>query len=197
MTTATKHIRFLLFLSLCVVMVSCQDRNENSILELSLSNTYDEDLYIFLNVWHVSKGFNTELIDDFSLSKNLVVNKIISSNTRVEYNNQFPHPFNTTITLTHKEPVFLEFNKSDSIIFNIKIKENIKNYPSHIQLISFSKKEIAASEIEYLLFSKKKLSIDLTKSMSPFEDNEMLDSINNFGYFDSINIVPIELVINQ
>ena len=91
----------------------------------------------------------------------------------------------------------MEFNKSDSIILNLKVKEHIENYPLYIQLISFSKKDIKAIDIEYLLFHKKKLNIDLMETMKPFEENEMLESIDNFGYFDSINIVPIELMLTK
>lgn len=182
---------------ICVIFLffSCKTEKENTNIPLVIYNNLGEDLYILLNVWLVSNINNPEIISDFTLSRNLVVNKIIISKTKIDFNNQFPHPTNTTITLTHKEPVFLEFNKSDSINLNLKIKENIKNvenYSAYIQLISFSKKDIAARKIDYLLFSKETLSLDLTESMFPFEDNEMLDSINNFGYFDSINIIPIE-----
>ena len=176
---------------------SCKVEKEPANIYIELYNNFEEDLYIYLSIWNVSIENSPELIDDFNLSKNLVVNKIISSNTKIGFNNQFPHPINTTITLTQKEPVFLEFNKSDSIILNLKVKEHIENYPLYIQLISFSKKDIKAIDIEYLLFHKKKLNIDLMETMKPFEENEMLESIDNFGYFDSINIVPIELMLTK
>ena len=177
--------------------LGCNSEEETTNIELNLYNDYDEDLYILLNVWHFEIDSTAEVADPFNLSKNLVVNKLIQSNHKAEFTEEGPHPFNSTITLSQKEPVFIQFNKFDSIYLDLKVKEKINDWPIYVQLISFVKREIIDSKIECLVFHKKKLSIDLTKSVAPFDDNEMLDSINIFGYYDSLMIVPIEFKLFQ
>ncbi|MFN3195958.1 MAG: hypothetical protein ACE364_08420 [Chlorobiota bacterium] len=62
MTTATKHIRLLLFLSLCVVMVSCQDRDEKvePTLEIAASENVEENPEIEFNYYFDSDTLNLE-----------------------------------------------------------------------------------------------------------------------------------------
>lgn len=180
---------------LVILFLGCNSEEETTNIVLNLYNDFDKDLYIYLNDWNISIDTNIRDrdINDFTLSRNLIVNKLINSKSKVEFNNQFPHPINTTVSLSGKEPVFLEFNKFDSISLNIKISNKLNNRPLYIQLISFVQKDIIKSDIEHLLFCKKNLEIDLTESIKPFESFKMLDSVKKIGFYDSLRIVPIEL----
>ena len=184
-----------LYFYMILLFCGCNSYEKMDCISLELYNNYDVDLYIYLNVWNIEIDDNNigNDIDNFGRSRNLIVNKLINSNLKVEFNEEDAHFKNSTITLSQKEPVFIKFNRFDSLNLSIEINEEINDIPNYIQLISFTQKDMIKSKKEFLVFHKKTIRIDLTESLKPFEEYEILDSINIFGYYDSLNIIPIEL----
>lgn len=177
------------------LLTSCNDGVEHYVQPISVHNNFEKDLYIYLNAWNISEVSNKNSLEDFSLSKYFIVNKIISSKGSIEFNDIKNYTFIKTVALSAKEPVFLEFNKLDSLQINLNIDEQIKKNPIYIQLIAFSKKEVDNRFKNHLLFRRKELNLNLINNWRPFENFEVLDSISKISYYDSLEVYPIEIVI--
>lgn len=166
-------------------LISCSHDAANTSLKISLQNSFDEDLYIYLNTWEVYDLSNKVISEEINLSKYLIANKIIISNRSIEFNDLHNYTFIKTVSLSDKEPVFLEFNRLDSVNINLKINKPNKTNPIYIQLIAFSKNEINNSSSNFLVLKKNDIKLNLIENLRPFEHYKILDSVRKINYFDS------------